>query len=66
MIPVQGAQVPFLVGELRSHMLCSPVKKKKKKKRELYLKLNFKKDLASFLIESKSINLKEKKISKSP
>ena len=28
---LQGAQVQFLVGELRSHMLCSVAKKKKKK-----------------------------------
>ena len=27
---LQGAQVRFLVGELRSHMLCSVAKKKKK------------------------------------
>ena len=34
---LQGAQVQFLVGELRSHMLCSVAKKKKKKKSHLYL-----------------------------
>ena len=33
---LQGAQVRFLVGELRSHMLCS-VAKKKKKPSHLYL-----------------------------
>ena len=27
MLPVQGAQVPSLVRELRSHMLCSVAKK---------------------------------------
>ena len=29
MLPVQGAQVRFLVGKLRSHKLCSTGKKKK-------------------------------------
>ena len=29
MLSVQGVQVQFLVGELRSHMLCSMTKKKK-------------------------------------
>ena len=29
---LQGAQIPFLVGELRSHMLLNMAGKKKKKK----------------------------------
>ena len=32
---MQGAQVQSLVGELRSHMLCSTAKKKKTKKKNL-------------------------------
>ena len=32
MLPKQGAQVPSLVGELRSHLLYGAAKKKKKKK----------------------------------
>ena len=31
MLPKQGAQVPSLVGELRSHLLYGAAKKKKKK-----------------------------------
>ena len=39
MLPLQGAQVQFLVGELRSCMLCGAVKNKKKspKKHEIGL-----------------------------
>ena len=33
-LPLQGAWVQPLVGELRSHMPCSMVKKLKKKKKE--------------------------------
>ena len=34
MLPLQGAQVLFLVGELRSHMPHRVAKKKKKKTNE--------------------------------
>ena len=31
---LQGAQIPFLVGELRSHMLLNMAGKKKKKNKD--------------------------------
>ena len=31
---LQGAQIPFLVGELRSHMLLNMARKKKKKNKD--------------------------------
>ena len=34
MLPLHGAQVQSLVGELKSHMLCDMDKKKKKRERE--------------------------------
>ena len=34
-LPLQGAWVQFLVGELRSHMLCCMAKNKKLKKNSL-------------------------------
>jgi len=45
---LQGAQVQFLVGELRSHMLCSVAKKKKSHLYLLFLRTP-KIHLASFL-----------------
>ena len=38
MLPMQGTQVRALVGELRSHVLCSVAKKGKKKMATLWLK----------------------------
>ena len=59
---MHGAQVPLLVGELGSHMLCGVAKKKKKKstidcemimsqRREQVLQLMFNFSLASSLIK---------------
>lgn len=58
---MHGAQVPLLVGELSSHMLCGVAKKKKKstidcetimsQRRERVLQLMFNFSLASSLIK---------------
>ena len=37
-LPMQGVQVRSLVGELKSHWLCSAARKKKKKKNKLVFK----------------------------